>query len=1037
VSDSFRVGCDDNVRRSTQACRCDSPGGSIVSEAGRRAEVSVIVPCHNSTRTLGLQLEALAHQVGAPPLEVIVADNGSSDGLDGFLDDWRDRLTVRYVVAGGLQGAAYARNVGMSVAAADKLLFCDSDDVVARDWVAQGSAALDAVDVFSGPGRKATEAVFQDSLCNVWNHLDRELVPGAMLERRREVAWPIVFGANFGMRRSLALELGGFDAGLSRGIEDNDLAVRVQRSGRTIAIARGSRILYRSRSTSSAAFRQSREAGEWHMALCERYGLCLRSPHLRGGWWWLEMPRCVLSGVRMVVVPSRRDWKGLASRVGLALGMWRGWWRFRVAHKLPDPAVGVGLREPASRRGRAVVFMPGVLSGGGAERYAVATAAALANLGFAAVLATTDTHDGERIGRNFGVDLSRVQVVEISGPPTWLSRLPHAVFSLAEEAVWLKAVRALRPALFVNCLYRSELVGVGERNIYVCHFPHRLDETYSGALRRAYMALMGRARTRLLRGGKDFRDTYDLVCANSHFTAGHIRKRWGVEPRVLYPPCPPMDGSRQKKARQILVVGRVEPLVAGVPNKRLDVLVSAFVGLSDLHEQGWVLHVVGTCPDRSRPYLAELRARAAGAPVFFHPNASYEELTQLYSTSTLYWHAQGFGEDASDRPETQEHFGITTVEAMSAGAIPVVIDTAGPREVVEAVPGTGRWVTIDQLHAETRRLAALPDAEVADLSRRCQERAREFDPAHFRARLAEIVDTAKGEKDPEWLTKHPVLVLSPHLDDALFSASEIIRRGNVEVWTVFAGEPEPPRTTPWDSAGGFADSHAQMVTRWREDQAAFSGTSASIRHLPCLDGAYTTPERRAADLELLRREVPRWVADHADQRPVVVLPAGAGVPVPGSLADHAVKLASAPASLPAAAAPVVQQLKDLKHRAYLRRRRKAQRMGLAVNGDHLAVRDGMLAVLAADDRVTLVLAEDLPYLWWQPADAQVDAVAARSKLMAVPGSFEVDRQWKHDRISHYASQLDVMDAEHRRLSTPDTLPASERYWVLLAEGGVR
>ena len=43
--------------------------------------------------------------------------------------------------------------------------------------------------------------------------------------------------------------------------------------------------------------------------------------------------------------------------------------------------------------------MPGVLSGGGAERYAVATAAALANLGFATVLAITDTHDGERIGR--------------------------------------------------------------------------------------------------------------------------------------------------------------------------------------------------------------------------------------------------------------------------------------------------------------------------------------------------------------------------------------------------------------------------------------------------------------------------------------------------------------------------------------------------------------------------------------------------------------------------------------------------------------
>ena len=33
-------------------------------------------------------------------------------------------------------------------------------------------------------------------------------------------------------------------------------------------------------------------------------------------------------------------------------------------------------------------------------------------------------------------------------------------------------------------------------------------------------------------------------------------------------------------------------------------------------------------------------------------------------------------------------------------------------------------------------------------------------------------------------------------------------------------------------------------------------------------------------------------------------------------------------------------------------------------------------------------------------------------------------------LSYYASQLDVMDAEHRRLSSTETLPVRERYWVL-------
>ena len=58
------------------------------------------------------------------------------------------------------------------------------------------------------------------------------------------------------------------------------------------------------------------------------------------------------------------------------------------------------------------------------------------------------------------------------------------------------------------------------------------------------------------------------------------------------------------------------------------------------------------------------------------------------------------------------------------------------------------------------------------------------------------------------------------------------------------------------------------------------------------------------------------------------------------------------------------------------------------------------------------------------------SVAARWNVEAAAGALDVDRQWKFDRIRHYASQLELMDGEFRRLSSPDTLPSSERYWVL-------
>ncbi|MDN6798079.1 MAG: glycosyltransferase family 2 protein, partial [Propionibacterium sp.] len=113
-------------------------------------EVSVIIACHNATKTLPLQLEALSRQEGAPAFEVILSDNRSKDALLSLVDAWRARLDLRYVWSGQVPGAAYARNVGMSIARADKWLFCDADDAVARDWISRGAAVLDLAPVFSG-----------------------------------------------------------------------------------------------------------------------------------------------------------------------------------------------------------------------------------------------------------------------------------------------------------------------------------------------------------------------------------------------------------------------------------------------------------------------------------------------------------------------------------------------------------------------------------------------------------------------------------------------------------------------------------------------------------------------------------------------------------------------------------------------------------------------------------------------------------------------------------------------------------------------
>ena len=111
----------------------------------------------------------------------------------------------------------------------------------------------------------------------------------------------------------------------------------------------------------------------------------------------------------------------------------------------------------------------------------------------------------------------------------------------------------------------------------------------------------------------------------------------------------------------------------------------------------------------------------------------------------MYWHAQGYGEDADADPKTQEHFGITTVEAMSAGCVPVVYATAGPREVVEGLQDAGLWRTVEELRAETVRIAHLSEDDQGAASRAARERATEYDHEHFGDHLMEVIDRARTQ----------------------------------------------------------------------------------------------------------------------------------------------------------------------------------------------------------------------------------------------------------------------------------------------------
>ncbi|HLX06893.1 MAG TPA: glycosyltransferase family A protein [Thermoanaerobaculia bacterium] len=103
-------------------------------------EVTVVIPTHNRLEVLTEVLSALVRQEGAPPFEVVVVDDGSTDGTAEWLRHRSFDLALR-VFSQENRGPAAARNTGVAVAAGRLVAFLGDDTVPAVGWLAAHRAA--------------------------------------------------------------------------------------------------------------------------------------------------------------------------------------------------------------------------------------------------------------------------------------------------------------------------------------------------------------------------------------------------------------------------------------------------------------------------------------------------------------------------------------------------------------------------------------------------------------------------------------------------------------------------------------------------------------------------------------------------------------------------------------------------------------------------------------------------------------------------------------------------------------------------------
>jgi glycosyltransferase involved in cell wall biosynthesis len=182
-------------------------------------QISAIICTHNRDTYLGAAIDSLLGQDFAANFEVVVVDNGSSDGTRQVVEQRADDPRLKYIFEPTI-GLSVARNTGAKVANADILAYLDDDAVASKGWLQV---------LYSAYYNNSKLAIAGGKVTLIWPEgmqQPRWLSPGLSGNLGAyDLGDDIIYiqqpgstprGLNYSIRRSFLEEIGGFDPHLGR-----------------------------------------------------------------------------------------------------------------------------------------------------------------------------------------------------------------------------------------------------------------------------------------------------------------------------------------------------------------------------------------------------------------------------------------------------------------------------------------------------------------------------------------------------------------------------------------------------------------------------------------------------------------------------------------------------------------------------------------------------------------------------------------------------------------------------------------------------
>jgi glycosyltransferase involved in cell wall biosynthesis len=326
------------LRRFSTDCRVPSLSAAEhdVDEDERASQpaLSVVIPSRNAEQHLGHQLDALMSQETSFRWELIVVDNGSTDRSVAVAESYADRRPVRSVPAPERPNQAYARNVGVRAAIADKLVFVDADDQVAPGFLAAIYDALGEHEFVTSPD----DEVFLNPAWSQRAHAMPSSTHGLgkfiMFPPRAGSAHPVqpdkvpqAYGCAIGITRQALRSVGGCPEEYND-IWDLALSIKLHQSGVVLAYLPGPLIRYRLRGSLPGLFRQTRRWGCYQARAHREFGrqvMPSRSARVAITEWTTAIKR-------LLTASSRAELAQCAVRFGWCVGRLQGSVRYRTLY---------------------------------------------------------------------------------------------------------------------------------------------------------------------------------------------------------------------------------------------------------------------------------------------------------------------------------------------------------------------------------------------------------------------------------------------------------------------------------------------------------------------------------------------------------------------------------------------------------------------------------------------------------------------------------------------------------------------------------